>query len=175
MKGLILEWIICLKIYLRMCIFISSPSQLPPGLACIALTFVAYLVVGLLWLADQQGIPAVVTQVGLEVSILYAFSFIILKFRNKIERLRQTMSALIGSSLIISMVSIPILSILPEAPAEDQINALTLQVNLLLLFWNLAVISLIFKRAFEISTIAAGFIAFNFFLLFELILLNVFK
>ena len=174
-KSLIGEWIVCLKIYLRLCLFMSSPSSLPAGLACIPLTLLAYLAIGLLWLAEEQGVPVVVTQVVLEISILYAFTFIILKFKNKIERLSQTLSALFGSSLIISMVSIPILSVLPEAPAEGQINGLTLQVNLLLLFWNLAVISLIFKRAFEISTIAAGFIAFNFFLLFELILINVFK
>jgi len=175
MRALIPEWIICLKIYLRICMFMASPASLPPGLNCIMLSFLAYLVTGLLWLSDEQGVPAVVTQIILEISILYAFTVIILKFRNKIARLQQTLSALIGSSLIISMVSIPVLSMLPEASPEGQINGFTLQVNLMLLFWNLAVISLIFKRSFEISTIAAGFIAFNFFLLFELLLLNVFK
>lgn len=175
MKGLINEWIVCLKIYLRLCIFIASPSSLPAGLACIMLSLLAYLVTGLLWLADEQGVPAVLMQIVLEIGILYAFSFIILKFRNKIERLQQTLSALIGINLVISLVSIPIMSVLPEAPGDGQINALTLQVNRLILFWTLAVISLIFKRAFEISTIAAGFIAFNFLILYMLILSNVLK
>lgn len=175
MKALISEWIVCLKHYVRICIFIGSPASLPAGLACIPLTLLVYFTAGVLWFGDEHGVLGVVAQVTIEISILYAFSFIILKFKNKSERLMQTLSALIGSSLIISLVSIPILLLLPEARGEGQINGLTLQINLLLLFWNLAVISLIFKRAFEISTIAAGFVAFNFFLLFELILLNVFK
>jgi hypothetical protein len=64
--------------------------------------------------------------------------------------------------------------LLPDAPTAEQPGTLTLQLNLLLLFWNLAVISLIFKRAFEIRTIVAGIIAFNYFLLYELLLMNFF-
>ena len=43
--------------------------------------------------------------------------------------------------------------------------------NLLLLFWYLAIISLIFKRSFEIRTMTAGFLSFNYFL-FNLFLLT---
>ena len=175
MMKQIYEWIVCLRCYLRISIFIDSPSSLPAGMACIPLTLLVYVITGVWWLADVQGVTAVLVQICLEVGILYAISFMVLKFRKKTERVLQTMSALIGSSLVISLVSMPVLSLLPEAPGENEINALTLQVNLLLLFWNLAVISLIFKRAFEVSTIAAGFLAFNFFLLFELILVNVLR
>jgi hypothetical protein len=173
MMKQIYQWVGCLRSYIRISIFIDSPSSLPAGRACIPLTLLLYLIAGIWWLAEMQGVMAVVVQIGLEVGLLYALSFLILRFKNKPERLLQTMSALIGSSLVISLVSMSVLSFLPEAAAETPGNSLNLQVNLLLLFWNLAVISLIFKRAFEISTIAAGFVAFNFFLLFELILINI--
>lgn len=175
MKALIFEWIVCLKTYVRICFFIDSPSSLAVRLNCIPLSLLAYYIAGIFWLGDRQGAAIVFAQITIEVGILYAFSYLILKLRNKPERFLQTFSALIGSSLIISLVSMPVLTMLPEVNEGSQISGFTLQVNLMLLFWNLAVISLIFKRAFEVSTISAGFIAFNFFLLFELILLNVFK
>ena len=83
------------------------------------------------------------------------------------------MSALIGINLIVSLVSIPVFYLL-SSPTPDQVNPLTLQINVILLVWNLAIISLIFKRSFQINTLLAGFIAFNYFVLYEYILMKLF-
>lgn len=172
MKSQLIEWLYCLKLYLRTCLFIASPSDLPHSLSSVVLSLFAYAVVGYILLGDQYSVIAILGHIGAELLILFAFSFVVLRFQNRQSRLLQTMSALIGSSLIISLVSIPLMWVLPQPAAPGQIEPITLQVNLLLLFWSLAVISLIFKRAFELSTIAAGFLAFNYFLLYELIIIN---
>jgi len=174
MSALLQQWLHCLKLYVQISLFVASPSQLPYSLACLVITLLAYVITGGILLREQRSLISIIVQITLEILILTAVSFIVLKFINKTGRLLQTLTALTGVNLVVSLVSIPIQLMLPEAQAEDQVNPVTLQLNLILLLWNLAVISLIFKRSFEINTVAAGFIAFNYFLLYELLFLNFF-
>ena len=50
--------------------------------------------------------------------------------------------------------------------AED---TLVIYITLVILLWNLAVLSLIFKRAFDISTHISAMIAFNYFIAYQFI------
>jgi hypothetical protein len=174
MTELIHQWLRCMLLFAQMIFFKGSPSKLPYSPHCLALTLLAYIITGQILLGDQRSLISIVAQIALELAILYAISFIILKYKNKTGRLLQTLTALAGVSLMIGLLSIPVLYLLPGPSGEDQINPIVLQINLFLLLWNLAVISLIFKRSFEINTLTAAFIAFNYFLLYELLLLNIF-
>ena len=166
-------WLVCLQQYLQLCLFRSTPARLPYHPFTIALTLGAYLVVGFILLLDQRGLLSIVAQIGLEVGILYLVTRVALSLRRKPERLVQTLSALIGVNLVIGIISVPVSHFLPPSTPE-QVDPLTLQVNLVILVWNLAVISLIFKRSFDINTALAAFIAFNYFLLYEFILITLF-
>jgi len=168
-------WLFSLRHYVWMCLFQSSPSNLPYHRASIVLTLLAYVAVGFYLLGDQRDLISIVVQIGIEAAILYAISLITLKKIKKPERLLQTLSALIGVNLVISLASIPVFELLPPIVEEQQLDPLSLQVNLALLIWNLSVISLVFKRAFNIHTILAGFLAFNYFLLYRFILLSLFQ
>ena len=174
MNSILSVWFSSLKHYLQMSVFSSSPAKLPFSLASLILTLIAYITVGEFLLGEERALLSIILQIGIEILILLSITFIALKLTNKPERLLQTISALIGVSLIISLTSLLIMSALPESGNTEEINPLILKVNLILLFWNLAVISLIFKRAFEIRTITAGFIAFNYFVFYEFLLLNFF-
>ena len=168
------QWILSMRHYMRMSLFTSSPANLPYNPYVIVLTLAAYLAIGVLLLGDRRSFGSILAQIGIEVCILYTITFIVLKVLNKPKRLMQTLSALIGVSLCVSLVSLMVTSALPLSEDPEQVNPIALQVNLLLLFWNLAVISLIFKRSFEIRTVLAAIIAFNYFLIYEFILLNLF-
>jgi hypothetical protein len=173
MSHVLKLWLACLKHYVKMCLFLSSPSNLPFNPKTVALTLLAYVMVGYTLLGNERNLISILGQILIEVGILYAISNTVLKLVKKPERLIQTMSALIGINLIVSLVSIPVFYLL-SSPTPDQLSPMALQINLILLVWNLAIISLIFKRAFQINTLLAGFIAFNYFLLYEFILMKVF-
>ncbi|MCK4710496.1 MAG: hypothetical protein KAU21_17915 [Gammaproteobacteria bacterium] len=174
MNSLFSAWFSSLKHYVQMSIFLSSPAKLPYSPTSVFLTLLAYIVVGEILLGEERSLSSIIIQIGLEVLILFGISFIALKLTKKSQRLLQTMSALVGVSLVISVVSLLIMQALPDISDIEQINPLVLKINLILLLWNLAVISLIFKRSFEIRTITAGFIALNFFVFYEFLLLNFF-
>lgn len=174
MKHLILQWLVCLKHYVRMCLFLSSPANLPYSQGCILLTLIAYIGAGELLLGSKRDLLSIALQIGIEVLLLSAISYTVLRLTHKLERLIQTVSALIGINLVVSIVSLPLLLLLPATDENTTVDPLLLQLNLALLLWNLAVISLIFKRSFEIRTLLAGFIAFNYFLLYEYLLISFF-
>lgn len=158
-----------------MTLFASSPARLPYHPPSIILTLIAYYFVAILILGDQRSQLSILLQLLLEVALLFSVSYIFLKYRNRTARLLQTLSALIGINLVISTVSLPFYLTLSDSLKGEEISQLTQVLYLLLLLWNLAVISLIFKRAFEIRTIVAGIITFNYYLLYELLWINLFK
>ncbi len=174
MNSILSVWLNSLKHYLQLSVFLSTPAKLPFSPASLVLTLVAYITVGEFLLGAERGMFSIIIQIGIEVLILFGITFIALKIAKKPERLLQTLSALIGVSLIISLAGLLIMSALPDNGSADELNLMILQVNLVLLLWNLAAISLIFKRAFEIRTFTAGFIAFNFYLSYEYLMLNFF-
>ena len=171
MPPLLNQWLTCLVQYVRLSLFRSSPASLPYSLNCILLTFLAYLAARILLLHQLQSLSLTVAQALLDMFILYAITYAMLRFTNKSERLVKTMSALVGVNLVVSIVDLPVMSLLPDINRDEPIDPLVFYVNLLLLFWYLAIVSLIFKRSFDIRTTTAGFLSFNYFL-FELLLLN---
>ena len=157
-------WLLCLQQYLQLALFRSTPARLPYNPYTIVLTLVAYTLVGFILLSDYASPVSIILQITIEVGILFLISLVALTLVGKRERLVQSLSALIGVNLLIGFISVPVFQFLPPS-SEEQVNLVTLQVTVLILVWNLAAISLIFKRSFEISTALAAFIAFNYFLL----------
>ncbi len=172
MNASLSVWLYCLKHYLKMVFFLSSPAELPHNPASLLLTLIAYIIAAVVLLGDQSSLAVIIAQVLIEVMILLGISYIILKFNQKSARLFQTMSALIGCNLIMTIFTI---IFTPPLSENGELSPLFVKISLILLFWNLAVISLIFKRAFEIRTIVAGFISFNYFLFYEFLLSYLFK
>jgi len=166
------EWLISLRLYLQMSLFLASPSSLPYSPGALVISIFAYVLVAEALLGEVKNLPEIVLQVGIEILILYLISYAVLTLQKKQARLLQTLSALVGVNLIISVASLLLVALLPDMQNSEQPDPLLIQLNLAILLWNLTVISLIFKRCFEIRTISAGFIAFNYLLIYEFIILN---
>jgi hypothetical protein len=84
----------------------------------------------------------------------------------------QTMSALIGTNLIMTSVSLPLYSLVIDHNVSAQsVSQLEINLSMALIFWNLAVLSLIFKRAFGLGTLISAMVSFNYFVLYQLIIL----
>ena len=85
-----------------------------------------------------------------------------------LSRFTQTCSALIGINLIISAVTIPVFRMMTDSSnTTDSIENSVLYITMLMIFWNLAVLSQIIKNAFEISTVMSAMIVFNYFLVYQ--------
>ena len=169
MQNIIGQWLLSLKYYLLMCLLLSSPDRLPYSPYSIALTVFSYLLVGLLLVDEQHSYAVVCTQIILELGMLGLIAWVGLRWKNSLTRFQQTFSALVGINMIITAVTIPVFRNLVSH--TDSMENLLIYVTLAILIWNLAVLSLIFKRSFEISTNLSAMISFNYFVVYQFIVI----
>ena len=169
MQNIFGQWLYSLKHYLLMCLLLSSPQRLPYNPYPLLLTGFAYFLIGLLLVDEQQGYAEICAQILLEMVMLGLISYIGLHRKESLSRWLQTFTALIGVNLITTAVTIPVYYL---AIGNDDSNY-----NLLLYFiqiWNMAVLSLIFKRAFEISIQLSAMISFTYFFAYLFIVIWLF-
>ena len=166
MQNLFGQWLISIKHYLLMCLLLSSPDRLPYNPYTLLLTGLAYFLVGLMLVDARHSYVLVCAQITLELAMLGLISYVGLRARKALPRLQQTFSALLGTNAIITAVTIPAYRfIADEGNADDN---LLIYVTLAILIWNLAILSLIFKRSFQISTHLSAMISFSYFIVFQL-------
>jgi hypothetical protein len=115
----------------------------------------------------QRGYALVCAQILLELTMLGLISYFALRWKKALERLLQTFSALLGINVVITAVTIPAYRLVAANGSVE--NNLLVYVTLLILVWNLAVLSLIFKRSFEISTQLSAMLSFGYFIVYQII------
>jgi hypothetical protein len=123
----------------------------------------------LLLVDEQRSYAVVCAQISLELGMLGLIAYWGLRWKKSLERFLQTFSALIGINMIITTVTIPVYRNVTSNEAD--IGNLLIYLTLVILIWNLAVLSLIFKRAFSISTHLSAMISFNYFVLYQFVVI----
>lgn len=166
MQKIISQWLISLKHYLLMCFLLSSPDRLPYNPYAVVLTAFSYFVIGLFLVDEQRSYMLVCAQILLEQGMLGLIAYFGLLWKQSLTRFQQTYSALLGINVIITAVTIPAYHLIAATGHADG-NSL-LYVTVIILVWNLAVLSLIFKRAFEISTHLSAMITFCYFVVYQI-------
>ena len=60
------QWLISLKHYVLMCLFVSGPDRLPGGLHSILISAFCYFVIGLSLVDEQRSYATIALQIGIE-------------------------------------------------------------------------------------------------------------
>lgn len=162
------QWLVCLKHYVLMCLFASTPDNLPNRQQQISISLAIYLLAGMLLVSEQRSFLVICAQILLEQVLLLGIAWAALSWKKTLPRLMQTYAALLGINLVFTVLTIAIYylfdsSVSPGSEANKWLDA----ISFVIILWNLAVVSLIFKRAFEVSTPFSVLIAFNYFLLYQ--------
>lgn len=166
MLKIVGQWLYSLKHYLLMCLLLSSPDRLPCNPFPIAVTGFVYFLLGLLLVDAHHSYPQICMQILLEMGMLGLIAWIMLQRKQLLQRFQQTFSALIGINVVITSVAIPVGRFIENNATPD--DNLLLYSTLILLTWNLAVLSLIFKRSFEVSTHLSSVMSFCYFVVYQI-------
>ncbi len=161
MQNIIGQWLYSLKQYLLMCLLLSSPERLPYSPYPLLLTGFAYFLLGLLLVDPERGYAVICAQILLEMAMLGLISYLGLRWKESLSRWLQTFTALLGINVIITAATIPVYYL--GINNEDSNYGLLLDI---VQIWNIAVLSLIFKRAFEISIRLSAVISFAYFIVY---------
>ncbi len=125
-----------------------GPEHLPDSGFLLALTLVAYvaLQVPLAWVAYGPS-DAIVTTIGVSALLLIAFLWALLALTGYQSRFRQTLTALLGTTALLSLLSIPF-SLWREATLDGQLPSAVPNVFILaIMLWSLAIDGHILARA----------------------------
>ena len=162
------QWLVSVKHYALMCLLLSGPDRLVVNLHNILLSLFCYCLIGFALVDEQRSYLTIIMQIALELSLLALVSYIGLRGKDLLSRLPQTFSALLGVNIIISAVSIPVYRFLTQdINSQGELNSTALNITMVVIFWNLAVMSQIFKQAFNINTLPSALISFIYFLVFQ--------
>jgi|SRR5699024_5857130 len=128
----------------------SGPQHLPAGRRPVTLTMALYIIVtGIsLSLTGQAENPVAVLALAAVLPLVLAR--IVLGLRGRPARWAQTVSALFGTSALLSLLSLPLSTVSGDAP-----GALATIVSLVLFFWSFSVDGHIWRHALDTS-FAAG-------------------
>ncbi|MCH8476940.1 MAG: hypothetical protein LAT56_03245 [Wenzhouxiangella sp.] len=124
----------------------QGPQDLPPGQATMLTCLALYVLTTAASLTGAQQPEQPVLVLGLALALPLLLSRLVLTLANKIARWPQTVSALFGSSAVLSALSLPLGWMAGEQP--------TPLVGLLLVtlfFWSLAVNGHVWRHALEVA------------------------
>jgi hypothetical protein len=167
------QWLISLKHYVLMCLFRSGPDSLPASVHSILFSLFAYCLIGFSLVDDQHSYVSIIQQIAIELSLLAGFIYIGLKWKNLLFRLKQSFSALLGINMIVSIVGILVYHALIDeygSVSEGELDRNVLNAELLIVFWNLSVMTMVLKQALDIKTLLAAMISFNYFIVYQFLI-----
>jgi hypothetical protein len=166
MQNILGPWLSSLKQYVSMCLFLSSPERLPCNAYCTTLTILLYYLLCLGLVDEERGFAELAAHLTLELILLALFVATGLRWKKLMPRFQQTFSAMVGINMLMTLLAIGLNQI--DTDYESQLQN---PLFYLLLLWNLAAMSLVFKRALEIPTHLSAMIAFNYYVFYQFILI----
>ena len=137
---------------LRICLLREQPQNLPTSdtlvLATAAASAVTYAMANY-----NEGIAgsSIFLLAGLQVVLFGAVIWIALKLKSFAERWRQTITALFGSSALLQLISLPIVSSFQESIASNTPSLLPGLLVLALGIWYLLIMANVLRHAMELS------------------------
>lgn len=139
-----------LRRYVEICLLRAAPQDLPASLFLLGLSLAAYFIVGVGISLRNLDLPAAAALVVLDTALLAGLLFLLLWVRDLPNRYLQTITALLGTGVILELIAWPLLAWQQQAMVDNAATTGLVVSSLLLwvwLFWNLMVIGHILRHA----------------------------
>ncbi len=143
--------IVLFRDFFQICLFQKRPQDLPGSAALFRLVLLAYATISAsLSYSVQTGVTAVIAGL-IETVLLLAITWLFLYLRSVPERWLQTSTALAGTGFIFSLFAFPLFYwgvFFSSGPDAKELISISV---LILLLWNIAVMSHILSNALSAS------------------------
>jgi len=143
--------------FFDICILRAGPQDLPSSLFLLRLVVVVSATVGVFLNLPTEGFSQSLAISLFNVVLLTTFLYIGLKLRDKLPRFRQSLTAMMGTNIIIGLVMMPFMFALVSAKFDGESSPVALQMFLLILVWDITVFAHIIRHSFDIR-FAYGFL-----------------
>lgn len=143
--------------FIRILLFQKSPDVIPASWFLLGILLVLNLGLGIVSFAVQYDVLDSVLRTLADMLISICFVYLVLMAVNKSARSLQTISAMLGVSIILNLLSLPLLMML----AEKQLSAGFAGLFLYIIFcWHIAVMGHIFRHALSVRLAVGMMVSF---------------
>jgi hypothetical protein len=143
----------------------KGPEDLPASGFLLVMTLGGYVLASIATvLFYANGVADLLAQVMLDVSLMFGFFGLLLVFYKKMPRFEQTMTALLGTGILLTFAALPLIAWLRFESAETTTSIPALLMFLVVL-WSISITGHIMRRALEIPFAGGVVMAVGYFLL----------
>lgn len=133
-----------------------GPQDLPASRVLLITVTLGYFAIGAAVNWPLQSPGQAVLMAGFDVALLFGFAALLLAWRGHPARWLQTVTALVGSGVIIGIIALPIIFSLYRAMLTQTDATLMLLVYWVLVGWIIAIYGHIFTQALSLRSRWAG-------------------
>jgi hypothetical protein len=140
-----------------------GPEDLPASGFLLFATLFGYVVISVATiLFYSNGVADLLGQVTLDLALLFGYSGLLLLIYRKMPRFQQTMTALLGTGILLATIALPLVVWLQLATSDTAASIPALLMYLVVL-WSISVMGHIMQRALDIPFIGGVVIAVAYF------------
>ncbi len=140
-----------IRLFLDICLLRKGPQDTPASSFLLGLAVMAYCLVGAVQAFFEEHWLEGLLQIPLQAAILWAFVWTSLKAAGKMNRMMQTLIAMLGTDALISSFTIPLEAFFLTNPQSAFVHMLLL----LFMIWHMVVVAHILRHALS-QTLAIG-------------------
>jgi hypothetical protein len=154
-----------IRVFLDIARWRKGPEDLPASGFLLAVTFGVYILASIATvLFYSKGVADLLAQVTLDIALMFGFFGLLLVFYRKTPRFEQTMTALLGTGIVLTVIALPLIAWLRIEPAETTASIPALLMFIVVL-WSISITGHIMRRALDIPFAGGVVMAVAYFLL----------
>ncbi len=163
-----------LRQLIQLCLLRIGPEDLPGDARLPWVLAAGYVLSGGLLFMAKEGFASGMMRAALDAALLAGFVWGALKMREYPERFNQTYAALLGISLVMTLLSWPVFNAVPDEMVADKLHPA--QIGMLaLLLWSLIAQGQVVRRALDVNAGMGLLLVFVYFMLSSLTIAVIFS
>jgi len=132
--------------FFDICLLRAGPQDLPASTFLLRFAVVVNIAFGTVMAYPDRGMPQALIEVLFDFALLTLLLYGVLQWRQRPERFAQTLTALMGTNVILSFFALPVVYTITGKP-EGEVAGWALQLFLLLVIWNITVMAHILRHS----------------------------
>lgn len=145
--------------WFELCLLKRAPQDDPLSPAALWFAGLAYLVTDLVIAAVGSGMRAATAMTAIDMVVLLAFTYMLLRISGRPGRLGQTLTALFGSGALLGLFALPLVQQAAKAQHNGEAVGGLALMWLLLVVWSVVVRAHIFRHALSLGFGAGALVA----------------
>ena len=151
-----------IQLYWQICRMRVGPDQVPTAITLTMFTFLTYLAlsVGARLLIAEMPLDYTAVSIAAIVGLWVILVYGVLAFKGVASRFQQTFTAAIGTDVILTCFSLPLVILVGNVPENSPVASLGAILMLVIFIWDVLIKGFIFHHAFNVSPLQGNLFSF---------------